>query len=306
MPPIATIGIATKDRRGELRQALRSAVAQHGDVEVVVVDDGSTDGTPEMVETEFPQVRLIRHEASAGYIPRRNEIARTARAPIVISIDDDAELSDPSIAGHTARLFDDPRVGVVAIPYIEAGRGETHVNQLAPDADRVWLAEKFIGTAHALRTDAFLALGGYREELVRNVEELDYALRLLNTGRVVRLGTGAPILHHESPRRHRPHIVAYDTRNNVLHGVWNVPFPYVLVRLAKVAVFHLLAVSRYSGLPRAVVEGLATGAKDAVRTRHLRRPVSRHVYRLSHRIRNAEPPLPLEAVVTDLPPLGAP
>jgi glycosyltransferase involved in cell wall biosynthesis len=47
-PADATVVITTKDRKGELRTAVQSAVEQTADPEVLVLDDGSTDGTAEM------------------------------------------------------------------------------------------------------------------------------------------------------------------------------------------------------------------------------------------------------------------
>src|SRR5256885_17202295 len=99
----ATIVITTKDRKKELRLAIRSAVAQEPPVEVLVIDDGSIDDTADMVRQEFPGVKLERHEQPKGLIVRRNEAARIARGQIIFSIDDDAEFSNTSIVATVLR-----------------------------------------------------------------------------------------------------------------------------------------------------------------------------------------------------------
>src|SRR5436190_15705876 len=97
--PEATIVITTRDRRDELAPAVETALAQRGaDVEVLVVDDGSRDGTSEMVADRYPAVRVDRTERSLGLIAQRTRAARLARAPIIVSIHDDARLvSEPTV-----------------------------------------------------------------------------------------------------------------------------------------------------------------------------------------------------------------
>jgi len=58
-PPEATVVITTKNRKEELRDALSSVLRQLGvRLEVIVIDDGSTDGTTEMLRSEFPSIRI--------------------------------------------------------------------------------------------------------------------------------------------------------------------------------------------------------------------------------------------------------
>src|SRR5438874_303163 len=66
MLPTATIIIPTKNRKDDLKRALASCMAQTVQVEIIVMDDGSTDDTAEMVRQEFPGVSLHRYAESAG------------------------------------------------------------------------------------------------------------------------------------------------------------------------------------------------------------------------------------------------
>ena len=72
MPPSASIVITTKNRRDDLEKAIVSALAQkvEGSVEVIVIDDGSTDGTSEFVSAKFPQAKLHRFDAAGKAIRR--------------------------------------------------------------------------------------------------------------------------------------------------------------------------------------------------------------------------------------------
>lgn len=243
----ASVIITTKNRREDLLKAVESAIAQRALLEVIVIDDGSTDGTEaavsEMLKKDLttestenteeqaglrftgqagaafsnpstsehawdpentlrnrsaigpaplpvtsysspataPQLRLIRHEVSAGYIVRRNEGARVARGDVIFSLDDDAVFSSAFVVEQTLRDFSHPRIGAVAIPYIEPHKANKEM-QRAPTREDVWITASYIGTAHAVRRDVFLALGGYREHLVHQGEEGDFCLRMLAAG----------------------------------------------------------------------------------------------------------------------------
>jgi len=74
MTPCVLVGVITRNRAGILSKALASALAQTvPHVQVAVIDDGSTDSTPELA-AQFPQVIWIRRAASQGYMSARNEL----------------------------------------------------------------------------------------------------------------------------------------------------------------------------------------------------------------------------------------
>lgn len=231
MSPSATVLVTSKNRKNELRTALTSALSQTAPIEVLVIDDGSTDGTTELVRSEFPSVRLISHAVSRGLIVRRNEGAKLASAPIVVSIDDDAAFPSPRTVEQTLREFNHPKIGAVAIPFINVNQ-DSIVRQKAPDGDNIWIADRYIGTAHAIRRDVFLRLGGYREHFIHQGEEGDYCLRMLAAGYVVRLGTADPIHHFESPRRSFERMDYYGRRNDILFAWHNVPLVALPIHLA--------------------------------------------------------------------------
>ena len=295
----ATILITTRNRLDDLRNAVRSALEQTADAEVLVVDDASTDGTAEAIGAEFPQVRMHRAQRQSGYIVQRNLGATLASAPIVVSLDDDAVFSSARTVSQTLEDISHPRVGAVAIPFVDVHHGN-EVRQRAPDDERVWTTSTYRGTAHALRRDLFLTLGGYRESLVHQAEEQDYTLRMLDAGMVTRLGRADAIHHLESPQRDLTGRYVRGARNDLLHGWHNVPLPYLPVRLAK-ATLYWLWVAQRDRQWGAVVRGLGQGFAEGPRRLSDRRPVARSTYRLDHRIRR-QGPLPIEDVEAELAP----
>lgn len=290
---VVTVLITTRNRKDELRRALKSAVGQTATAEVLVLDDGSTDGTAGMVRAEFPGVKLYRFEESKGLIVRRNEGARLAAGDIIFSIDDDAEFSTPHIVEQTLKEFDHPRVGAVAIPFIEPNKAN-QLLQRAPSADKIWATDSYIGTAHALRRDLFLKLDGYREHLVHQGEEGDYCIRMLDAGYFVRLGNADPIRHFESPKRDLQRMDFYGCRNSILFAWQNVPASRLPLHLA-VTTFNCLRWTFAPGRFWTRVGGLATAFGNFARAK--RSPVKMQTYYQWRNLRKSGP-ISLESVLS--------
>jgi GT2 family glycosyltransferase len=285
-PHAVSIVIVTKDRWTELERAVRSALAQ-GVAEVIVVDDASTDRTPELVEREFPNVRLVRSAESRGYIVRRNEAAELSRAGVLVSIDDDAEFTSTDTVARLLRLFDHHRIGAATIPHIDLLQGST-VQQQRPSGRGVYVTHWFRGTAYAVRRDRFRELGGFRESFFHQGEEQDLCLRLLAAGSFVAMVDAPPVLHHASTSRDPLRAWTYGPRNDVLFAWHNVPMPALLTRLLEVSLYQLwlgLGVRR----PLLFARSLANGYASAFRARSRRRPVSRRAYRVYRTLEKGGP-----------------
>ncbi len=286
----ATIVITTKDRCDDLRSALRSCVDQKGAaIEVLVVDDASSDGTAAMLASEYPTIRVITHGESTGYIVGRNEAARAARGGIIFSIDDDAAFTSPDIVAQTLQEFDNPCVGAVAIPYADVNRDAVE-HQRTPDPSQVFVADRFIGTAHAVRRNVFLQLGGYREFFFHQGEESDFCLRLMNAGYIIRLGNSDRIDHFESPRRDTRRMDLYGRRNDILIVALNVPLLWLPVHLLSVSAKGLMFGIRV-GRPMRMLRGIVTGYAAAIRHCGERQAVSRKTYHQFRTLRRSGPVL---------------
>jgi glycosyltransferase involved in cell wall biosynthesis len=297
----ATVVITTRNRKDSLRTALQSITTQTVQPEVLVIDDASTDGTADMVRGEFPSVRVDLAPEARGYIVQRNRAAHLAGGDVIFSIDDDAAFSTPHVIEQTLAEFDHDRIGAVAIPFINVNK-ENQLLQRAPGDKGIFACQSYIGTAHALRRDLFIKLGGYREFLFHQGEEQDFCMRMLEAGRIVRLGRADPIHHFESPRRDFRRMDHYGQRNLILYVWHNVPWPDFPVHLIATSILGLRHGIRTGRLWRAI-KGQADGYASIIHEWNQRQPASREVYRLSRLLKQEA--RPLEQIESRLPPIAS-
>lgn len=84
---------------------------------VTVVDSGSPDGTPDMVEREFPEVRLLR-QGNVGFSAANNLVLRESGAAAVLLLNPDTEVYAGTLDAALARLRSDPRIGMVGVKLV--------------------------------------------------------------------------------------------------------------------------------------------------------------------------------------------
>ena len=93
-------------------ESLRGHPPRTATMRVTVVDSGSPDGTPDMVEREFPEFHLERR-ANIGFSAANNLVLRESRAGAVLLLNPDTEVYDGTLDTCLARLAADPAIGMV-------------------------------------------------------------------------------------------------------------------------------------------------------------------------------------------------
>jgi glycosyltransferase involved in cell wall biosynthesis len=117
--PAVSVVLPTCDRREQTRRCVESLLAQSLDsIEVVVVDDGSADGTPDEIEALAsaqgdPRVRVIRNARNLGANASRNRGVASSRGPLVAFLDSDC-VADPDWLERLVAPFENPSVGAVS------------------------------------------------------------------------------------------------------------------------------------------------------------------------------------------------
>ena len=227
MTRLLAVGITTRNRPDSLSASLASLRAiAHLDPEILIFDDGSEPDVAPQAVTPIIMPRVIRDAASPGYIVGRNRLVREARAEFVLLMDDDARLIDAkAVEDAIAILRQDDEVGAVAFAQAEADGRPWPAAMQPSTADVPTLVPSFIGFAHLLRRDRFLALGGYREAFGFYGEEKEFCLRLLDAGQHTVYLPGALVAHVVDPKsRDRRRYLRFVARNDCLNSLYNDPF----------------------------------------------------------------------------------
>jgi GT2 family glycosyltransferase len=235
-----TVVMATRDRRDQVLTTLGNLQESAGRSPVVLVDNASTDGTPEAVERHFPHVSVVRADRNLG-APGRTLGVRHARTPYVAFADDDSWWA-PGCLERAADLLDaHPRLGLVTARILVGpeARPDPVSDQMAQDllgprADLPGPAVLgFLACAAAVRRDAYLGSGGFDDVLFFYGEEQKLALDLTTAGWDLAYVPELVVHHHPSPARDPLARRRLALRNDVLTALMRRPWRVVADRLVR-------------------------------------------------------------------------
>src|SRR3954465_4534178 len=108
-----SIVVLNYNTRAHLRACLGALRGDGLECEVLVVDNASSDGSADMVETEFHWVRLIRSPRNGGQAFRQNQGFRPARGEAVLILNPDTLLPAGVLAALVEKLHEHPEAGIV-------------------------------------------------------------------------------------------------------------------------------------------------------------------------------------------------
>jgi glycosyltransferase involved in cell wall biosynthesis len=187
MNPDVSVIIPAYDRAVMLREAIKSVLAQtRTTFELIVIDDGSTDNTPAMLEALCHGHSNFRFESIAhrGVAAARNRGAELTRAPFIAFLDSDDLWSGEKLARQLDFMRANPALKISQCQEIWI-RGERHVNpgkrhlkrggDLFVESLRTCLVS---ASAVIMRTELFRALGGFDEAMLA-AEDYDLWLRIM-------------------------------------------------------------------------------------------------------------------------------
>lgn len=184
-PPHISVVLTTRNREADLFRAARSILSQtYRDLELIIIDEGSTDGTPDALRRlcdEDERVRFLRNDVAVGLPGARNCGIDVAQGDLVAFCDDDdAWLPDAAqyLVGEFAR---DPEVGAVSswheVLRVESGRAVIYRGPVDLD-DRLLLWMNFVAKPFGMyRRSAFRPEHRFDAGLVKVAEDWDFWLR---------------------------------------------------------------------------------------------------------------------------------
>ncbi len=113
--PRVSVIVLSWNGRGLLENCLRSLAAQdYRDFETIVVDNGSSDGTVEMLADSFADCRVIANSENKGFCQGNNQAIAVARGELIVLVNNDAEAAPEFLSRMVAAADLDPEFGMFA------------------------------------------------------------------------------------------------------------------------------------------------------------------------------------------------
>jgi len=203
---LITVNILSYNRRYELRNTLTKVFEQnYKKIEVIVVDNASSDGSPVMIKEEFPSVKLIQLKKNIG-IAGWNEGFEAAEGEFILTLDDDSYPEKDSIHKAVGCIMKDDKIGVVCLKVYNKSeeRIETdHIDKSKPNT--------FIGCGALIRKSIINEIGGFSSLLFLYEHETEFSMRVYNAGYKLKFCDEALVIH-ECSSSHRKIENQSDTR----------------------------------------------------------------------------------------------
>lgn len=223
-----SIAIVNWNVRHLLKRCLRSIFENGGvQLEVIVVDNASSDGSVDMVRQDFPQVHLIANEDNVGFTGGNNQAIAASRGRYLLLLNPDTEIVGEALSTMVAYMDAHPRVGALGpqllnpdgsvqssrrrFPTIATAFLESTILQLwfprnrvlsryyildRPD-DETQVVDWVTGACLLARREAIEQAGPLDEDYFMYSEELDWCYRFEKQGWQVVYLPAARVVHHE-------------------------------------------------------------------------------------------------------------
>ena len=150
--------------------------------EIIVIDDGSTDESPQMLKKAFPCITLIRSKEYLGYCKGLNVGIRESlknNAEYVFLVNNDTKDFSENYLDEIVKVFEeDERVGLVGSAVLDFHGNEVWWGQVHKIHKRLVVDSNIPGCGFVVRSKVFKEIGLLDEELFRFFEDLDFIIRL--------------------------------------------------------------------------------------------------------------------------------
>jgi GT2 family glycosyltransferase len=242
-PLVSTVTLAW-NRKEDLRESLlRIQNCAYPNLEIIVCDNGSNDGTAAMVRSEFPNVILLEMGNNIG-IEAYNVGFKQARGKYIVILDDDS-FPDADAIGRMVEYFEaDARLGIVAFDV----RSYSSYDQVVQETkqENAAISQKYLmgfnGAGAGVRRLVFEEAGYYPGEFFLYWNEQDLALRALDDGWKIQFFSDIVAYHKYSPANRTSQRAPYYYCRNAFWLIWkNYPILLAMMqtlKLGRLVVHH--------------------------------------------------------------------
>ena len=204
----------------ELLHSCLSSIFQNGpafSLQVIVVDNASSDGSREMVQKEFPAASLLENPANLGFAAASNQGAKAAAAPLLLFLNPDTQVHSGTLEGAVSFMEQHPEAGLMGCRTFNgdgsfqatafAFPGKLRIFAYVSGLNRIFKLSRFTdhsalctpdyvqGSFLVMPKEVFEKCGGFDDSFFLYFEEIDLCLRLKAAGLAVYYYPGISITH---------------------------------------------------------------------------------------------------------------
>ncbi len=251
---------------------------EYSNIEIVVVDNGSKGNDAETIETQFPEIKVVKSNVNLGFAGGNNLGLSQVTGDFIFFVNNDTLIPNRTIMSLVRALESDVNIGAIS-PYIyyydqpeilQYG-GSTPINGLTGrnrsigNGERLKMSDGITetsyihGAAMMIRKDLIDEVGMMSENYFLYYEELDWVHRMKNAGYKVAVSRASFIIHKESMSTGKSSELKtyFQTRNRILFMRRNFRTLQVLVFLLFLIIFTV---------PKNLLKNALNGRYDLMRS----------------------------------------
>ena len=197
MNNLISVVITTKNRINKIETAIKSVLNQtHKNIELIVVDDGSSDGTHKLIKSKYPNIILRRNTISLGGSVARNIGWKICKGEFVAFLDDDDYFRHDKLEIQLKAFLSDAQSSLIVCNYYSIKNDITFVSKSNKKINYKYYYKNIYGGASTYFTlkKYIQQIGGFDEKL-KSAQDWDFALKLSRIGNIVQCKE--PLVYYE-------------------------------------------------------------------------------------------------------------
>jgi len=298
--PLISVVVVTWNRKEDILETVKSIYDQaYSNVEIVIVDNGSTDGTVEALRQAYPKVRLVELNRNIGIVSGRNNGIAATRGDIIFCLDSDASLGQDTLIRIVRKFQSESWLGVINCKIVNAYTREldsiagwAYTENDKADQDLEFLSYSFSEGGCAIRKKVLDQVGLFWELLFFGREGEELSLRVWEAGYKILYYPKAIVYHRASQRKR---LIGsereYYSLRNCLY-IYLVRYPWwLLIRFVplRIGVSFVRGVRR--GYLKQTLRALLDVIKQLISLLKQRRPISNETARYYLKLEREHGPL---------------
>jgi len=288
---LITVMFQTRNRKQDVINCINSInQSSYKNIEIIICDNGSTDGTSKMIKKDFPEVILIESLENLGIPKSFNKCIEISHGKYLLRLDDDVLLDKYMIENMYKVLITDDKIGATGCLYfyteepdimrasgmeINLFTGKTYIY----DRDKVYqnqydgkvIERNVIGGVLLIRKETYNKIGNCTEEYFFSYEDIDLCFKIRKLGLKIMLVGDAKLYHKRGgglSKKESKERVYFNRRSQIIFikkfADWRkiIYFPYLFL-----VIFPIKFLKYFIQGNLDAIDGLSNGVKDGIKNK---------------------------------------